>query len=122
MATIPTHYLKEPFDFYDAESKNSAGVITGGTTVVAGSARVMIVPLSFEEQATLGGSFDRTIIKILAEPTLDIQSGVKAVYRGSTLYSAGDTFRVQGQPQKFPDPMNLSAAHHVEAVLEKVEK
>lgn len=115
--TIPTFHLPDMVDVYDAPTQNNVGIYSGGTTIVAGSALVALLPLSQEEAMTIGGSYDRTRIRLLAEPTLDLQANAKIIVGTSALWPQGKTFGVEGAPQKWPDPINPAAAFMLEAIL-----
>lgn len=115
--TIPTFHLQDVVDIYDAPSLTDVGIYSGGTTIVAGSCKVALLPLSDEEIATLGGGFDRARVRLLAEPTLDLQAGAKVIVGTSAMYAAGTRFQVEGEPRVFPDPLDTALGFSKEAIL-----
>jgi hypothetical protein len=114
---LPTFLLQDAIDIYDAETMDSNGVYSGGTSVLYGSTLVCLTPLSTDQMVTLGGGFDRVRVNLLAPGSLTIGSGVKVVINSSAQFASATAFRVEGPVQKFPDPMNPAAIHHQQAIL-----
>ena len=94
--------------------------IIGGSSVLYNDQTIAILPLSNEEAMMVSGIFDRTRPKFLAPSTLLLEARQKVVIVSSPSWATGDTFLIEGDPQKIHNP--AVSETHIEGQLVKQQE
>lgn len=104
---------------YSAPQGTFTAAITSGTSTVYEQILGALLPLSNEEAMTAAGGFDRTRVRFLTAPEYLLEAGQHIEVIESGCYAVGDRFVIEGESQKYPNPLDPRQAHHQEAILVK---
>ena len=113
---LPDELLVDRADVYDVATQDNNGVTSGGTTIIAANKAMLLQPLRDEEVMTLGGDFDRTLIRALLNSPGSMAVDAKIILQKNTIAGTGTVCYVQSL-QKYAEPWALDTLDHAEAIL-----
>jgi hypothetical protein len=116
---MPDFLLPDRVTVFSAQAMDLAGQVSAGTTLAVG-VHVALLPVGSDERATLLGMYADVTARLLLLGTQAAQQGSLVEVDSSNRFPAGTQFRIIGDPQIFPDPLDNSA-HHKEALLQQLQ-
>lgn len=116
---IPDFLLPDRVTVFSAQTMDTSGQVSAGTTLAAG-VHAALLPVGSDERATLLGMYADVTARLLLPGSQAAEQGSLVEVDSSNRFPAGTQFRVVGDPQVMPDPLDNSA-HHKEALLQQLQ-